>query len=358
MPDFNEIIINVHMHTRYSDGHGSHADIGQAALRAGLDAVIVTDHNVWVSGPEDYFTDGERRMLLLVGEEVHDRARDPQKNHLLIFGAEKELAPLGHTPQAVINGALQAGGMAFLAHPYDPAAPAIGESDISWEDWTVQGFTGIELWNGFSEFKRVLKSKLHALFYAFNPHLYPLGPFPQVLQIWDNLLSQGKKVVAIGGSDAHQIPGRLGPIRRTIFPYAWHFRCVNTHLLLPKPLTGDLITDKRLIYDALRQGHAFVGYDLPAPTRGFRFTAQGKDGIAQMGDEIRAENGVTLQIRLPQRAECILLKDGKPLKTWQNRDACTHITTQPGVYRVEVFIPFNGRRGWIYSNPIYVRGAA
>ena len=253
------------------------------------------------------------------------------------------------------NAAAQAGGLAFIAHPYDPAAPAIGESDISWEDWSVQGYTGIELWNGFSEFKRVLKSKLHAVYYAFNPHLFPLGPYPQAMQAWENLLSQGRKVVAIGGSDAHQIPGRLGPIRRSIFPYEWHFRCVNTHLLLPQPLTGDLFTDKRLILEALRLGHAFVAYDFPAPTRGFRFTAQGKDGFALMGDEISAENGVTLQVHLPRRAECVLLKDGKPLKTWTNRDACTHITTDPGVYRVEAFIPFYGRRGWIYSNPIYVR---
>ena len=48
-----EVIVNLHMHTRYSDGDGSHTDIVQAALRAGLDAVIVTDHNVWVNGPED-----------------------------------------------------------------------------------------------------------------------------------------------------------------------------------------------------------------------------------------------------------------------------------------------------------------
>ena len=36
--------------------------------------------------------------------------------------------------------------------------------------------------------------------------------------------------------------------------------------------------------------------------------------------------------------------------------ACTHITTEAGVYRVEVYRRYLGkRRGWIYSNPIYVR---
>ena len=47
----HEIILNLHMHTRYSDGAGTHADIATAAMKAGLDAVIVTDHNVLVNGP-------------------------------------------------------------------------------------------------------------------------------------------------------------------------------------------------------------------------------------------------------------------------------------------------------------------
>jgi hypothetical protein len=77
--------------------------------------------------------------------------------------------------------------------------------------------------------------------------------------------------------------------------------------------------------------------------------------MAWIGDEISSKNGVTLQIRLPRRTECRLLKDGKVIKTWINRDTCTHITSESGVYRVEVYIHYLGRRrGWIFSNPIYV----
>ena len=47
-----EIVVNLHMHTRYSDGSGSHKDIANAAIQTGLDAVIVTDHNVLVEGVE------------------------------------------------------------------------------------------------------------------------------------------------------------------------------------------------------------------------------------------------------------------------------------------------------------------
>ena len=75
----HEYILNLHIHTPYSDGTGSHKEIAQAALRAGIDIVIVTDHNVWVKGPEGYYQDGEKRVLLMVGEEVHDQTRDRQR---------------------------------------------------------------------------------------------------------------------------------------------------------------------------------------------------------------------------------------------------------------------------------------
>lgn len=352
----HELLINLHMHTPYSDGHRTHAEIAQAALRSGLDAVIVTDHNVWVDGPQGYYYDGAKRTLMLIGEEIHDQTRNPQKNHLLVFGAEQELAPLAKDPQRLIDGVNDAGGLSFIAHPVDPAAPAFNEPDISWVNWDVQAFTGIELWNAMSEFKSLLKNRLHALFYAFNPERVAHGPFPETVQKWNELLSKGQRVVAIGGSDAHAFPASMGLIRRTLFPYEFHFKAVNTHLLVPEPLNGELNHDRSLILQALRQGHAFIGYDLPAPTRGFRFKAHGFESAAIMGDEISAENGVTLQIRLPQRVECRLIKDGEVIKTWTQRDHCTYITTESGVYRVEVMIPFRGKnRTWIISNPIYVR---
>jgi hypothetical protein len=352
----NELLINLHMHTFFSDGHLTHEEIARAALRAGLDAVIVTDHNVWVNGPEGVYKDGDKRLLLLVGEEIHDQARQPQKNHLMVFGAGRELATLAPEPERLLDAVRQANGLSFIAHPVDPPAPVFGETDISWVDWDVQGFTGLELWNAMSEFKSLLKTKLHAIYYAFNPQRIARGPFPAALRRWDDLLSAGRRVVAVGGSDAHALPARLGPLRRTLFPYEFHFQCVNTHLLTSQPLSGDLFEDRRLVIEALRQGHAFIGYDLPAPTRGFRFTAQGKDGLSGMGDELLCQEGVTLLIRLPRRTECRLIKDGKPIKVWHKRENCTYITSQPGVYRVEAYIHFRGRRrGWIYSNPIYIR---
>ena len=351
-----EIVVNLHMHTRFSDGSGTHKDIAQAAMKAGLDAVIVTDHNVLVKGVEGYYRSGPSRVLLLVGQEVHDQARVPQKNHLLVFNANRDVASLAEDPQNLVNAVREAGGLCFIAHPRDPEAPAFGEGDISWEAWDVSGYTGFELWNGLSEFKTVLKSKLHGIFYAFFPKFIGRGPIPEVLAKWDDLLLEGRRLVSVGGSDAHELHAHMGPLSRVIFPYEFHFRTVNTHVFIPEALTGEKEDDKRMIYAAMAAGHCFVGYDLPGSTKGFHFTAQGREDRVIMGDEISAEGGVTLQARLPNFADVTLIKDGQKIKKWKHTQTCTHITTEPGVYRVEVHRKYLGKRvGWIFSNPIYVR---
>ena len=352
----NEITLNLHMHTRYSDGTGSHRDIANAAINAGVDAVIVTDHNVLVDGFEGYFTRNNQRALLLVGEEVHDQARDPQKNHLLVFNADEELAVFAHDSQLLLDKVKDAGGLSFIAHPFDPELPMFGEDDISWVDWDVHGFTGIELWNGFSELKNVVKNKLQAVFLAFAPQFMAHGPLISALEKWDELLLSGMKVVAVGGSDAHALHLSMGPIKRTVFPYEYHFNAVNTHLIVMKGITGDLASDKNEIYGAIQAGHAFIGYDLRNPTHGFRFSAQAESKDAIMGDDLVFSQGLTLQIRVPGKAEIRLLKDGKVIKQWDGQEFCTYLTNEDGIYRVECYINYLGKkRGWIFSSPIYAK---
>jgi hypothetical protein len=191
---------------------------------------------------------------------------------------------------------------------------------------------------------------------VFFPALIARGPHPDTIARWDALNASGRKVVAIGGSDAHAYRMRLGPLRRTVLPYQFHFRGINNHLLLPEPLTGTLAVDRKMVLEAIASGNSFIGYDLPASTRGFRFSAQGKAGAANMGDTILLEGGVTFQIRIPEPADCRLIRDGAVIKTWQGRDQCTHIACDPGVYRVECHLQHFGRkRAWIISNPITVR---
>jgi hypothetical protein len=284
-----EIIVNLHMHTHYSDGTGSHMEIAKAAIHAGLDAVIVTDHNVLVHGFEGYINNGPQRVLMIIGEEVHDQNRDPQKNHLLVIGADQEMATFANDPQALINNVNDSGGLSFIAHPNDPAAQAFNETAITWEDWTVDNYTGLELWNGLSELKTLLTTKLHGFFYGLFPSLVAHRPLSNTLQKWDELLVQ-RRVVAVGGSDAHALRMRLGPILRIIYPYEFHFRAINTHVFIQNSLTGDIDSDKKMIFAALAEGHCFIGYDLPQSTRGLLHMATKRVGLWEMKFQQKAES--------------------------------------------------------------------
>lgn len=356
MTGLYEYIGNMHMHTRYSDGEASHAEIAEAAIQAGLDFVIVTDHNVRVDGVAGYYgSSPDRRVLLMVGEEIHDTRRDPQANHMLVYGTEQELAPLAPDPQTLLDAVKEAEGLSFLAHPVERAAPLFHEAALPWVDWEIDGFTGIELWNYMSEFKAYLGTRREAIRAALNPEDYISGPFPETLALWDRLLHEGKRVRIIGGADAHGTTYSMGPIKRTIFPYDYLFRCVNTHILTPRPFSGDYDHDRQLVLQALRDGRAFVGYDLPSPTRGFRFTAQGHNFNTVMGGRIRLGHGVTLQMVSPRVADMRLIKDGNVLLQETDGTHRTFIASERGSYRVEVHIEYRGKsRGWIYSNPIFV----
>ncbi len=356
---FHESLCNLHMHTPYSDGEWYHADIAAAAARAGLDMIAVTDHNVWVNGPSRYYKFDDRRVLVLVGEEIHDQTRQPQKNHLLAYGAECELARLAPEPQKLIDAVREAGGLTFLAHPHDGAVPLIGYEGIAWVNWEVSGFTGLEIWNYMSDWARLLTSKSTAIRYALEPELGLAGPSPETLAKWDELTSAGLRIVGIGSSDAHANEISQWGLTRVIFPYEFLFRQLNTHILTQQPLSGDYAADRALLLAALGEGNCFIGYDGAGPTRGFRFTANSDRGEASMGGLIGNQGGLTFQITPPGPCQIRLLRDGRPIGQWDTQAAVTQILPprESGVFRVECHTLFKGRpRGWIYSNPIYVTG--
>jgi hypothetical protein len=295
-------------------------------------------------------------VLLLVGEEVHDVRRRPQANHLLAYGTETELAPLASDTQTLINEVNRLGGFCYLAHPHERSSSIGPDLDaIPWVDWDVTGYTGLEIWNYMSEFKGLLRNKLAAIYYAYFPSRGIRGPFRATLRRWDQLLAQGKRVAAIGGADAHGDTYSMGPIKRVLFPYAYLFRCVNTHILTMGRTNGALEHDKELIYDALRAGHTWVGYDLPGSTAGFRFHARSGANHAMMGDELSRTGATKFEVQTPHSGDVRLLRNGRVIARARGK-YLQHTTADPGVYRVEVYRTYRlGRRGWIFSSPIYVK---
>ncbi len=364
----HEIVGNMHMHTPYSDGEKWHAEIAADAIAAGLDFIIVTDHNIWVDGVEGYYENEQGRVLLLVGEEVHNPRRTPQASHFLAYGTERELAPFAANPQQLIDETLATGGYGFLAHPHElPESPLLEAPHLAWHDWEIEGYTGLELWNYMSNFLDAIKArverlpvrskllaKLTAVYLALNPAKFITCPHPDTLALWDKLLQEGHRISVVGNSDAHGTPMSFGPIHRIIYPYDFLFRAVNTHLLLPKPLNGDLIHDKQLVLAAIGGGHSWVGYDMAYPTKNFRFTGQGANK-GTMGDKVQLDVGATLQVKLPTKANIKLIHRGQVVAQVENDAHLTHIPVEEGAYRVECTIQYeDAERGWIYSNPIYL----
>ena len=132
-----EIAGNFHLHTTSSDGTVGHRQVAAMAAQSGLDVIICTDHNVWVPGVEGRYTHPEtaKEVLLLMGEEVHDEERSPQVNHYLCLGVDRELRAHAARPQALIDAVSRHGGLGFIAHPVERAAPLFDEpEDIGFGD--------------------------------------------------------------------------------------------------------------------------------------------------------------------------------------------------------------------------------
>ncbi|MFN2108302.1 MAG: hypothetical protein ACK2UI_01450 [Anaerolineae bacterium] len=352
MESYREYLGNPHVHSVYSDGAASHQEIAAAAEDAGLNFVIVTDHNIRAEGLEAYYG----RTLLLVGEEAHSVYRNPPANHLLVYGTEQEMAPytFGNT-QTLIRTIEARGGFCYLAHPIDKSSPLNPDwRAMPWVDWPVKGITGLEVWDYMSEFKGLLWARSVAAIYARWPALGIRGPQRATLRLWDELLSRGERLSALGSANAHGTSEKWHIFGHAGLSYDYLFRCINTHILTREPLSGETARDKALIYEALRAGRTWVGYDLPYPTHGFRFVARSGAARATVGEELRRLGAINIEIDLPASGEIHLLRDGKRLLKLTGTQL-RHTSAEPGIHRVEVYRRFRGRKvGWIFSSPIYV----
>ncbi len=349
-----EIVGNLHLHTTASDGTGTHDEVALAAIQAGLDFIIYTDHNAWLDDIEGWYQSpgNGRKILRLMGQEVNDIKLKPECNHLLCYPASYDLQHVASNPQRLIDTVIASDGVCFLAHPLE--RPGYSKEVYLWVNWEVSGFTGLEIWNAMTDVKWQLRTKPRGVIGAYLPNLVLSSPFPEVLAKWDELLAAGQKVVGIGASDAHAISYSLGPLRRTVYPYEYILRSVNTHLLLAEALAANLSQAPRQICQALKLGHCFASNDLVASSRGFSFTAASGNRQVIMGDSLLLQKSANLCISSPQPARLRLLKDGQLITETKGR-RLTWQTDEPGVYRVEAYRRFWGwQRGWVFTNPIYI----
>jgi hypothetical protein len=117
--------------------------------------------------------------------------------------------------------------------------------------------------------------------------------------------------------------------------------------------------DARVLLDSVSAGHCFIGFDLFGDTTGFRFAAHDGDENKIMGDEIKLEDQVRLDVSVPLPARVVLLKNGVQIQEATGVTRLEFAAREKGVYRVEVYLAQlpkpAGDQPWIISNPIYVR---
>lgn len=346
-----EYVGNLHIHSRYSDGAGSVPEIAHSAKQAGLDFIILNDHEHMTDSlhiEEEGIFEGVRVLKgLEIGRRYH---------HYLAYGLPEMVRGDGLAPQEVIDIVNRKGGIGFLAHPFEKGMPFREKSiAYTWNDLSVTRYAGICIWNFSSRWKERVKGPLHGIFFLLFKAWTLKGPSRKTLSFWDRQCQQ-RRVVAIGGSDAHGAGFRWGRFQFVPLPYDYTLNSINVHLILSIPLSKDFSEARDQIVGALKEGHLFMAHDNLRPGAGFHFFYKDEKGSRlMMGEEAPFRRG-TLLVESPARADIRLMKNGVLLKQWTGmRASCP--AQEKGVYRVEVYrrVPFFGLRPWIFSNPIYLR---
>jgi len=336
------------VHSTYSDGTGTVPQIAAAAARAGVDVVLLTDHDSLEAkrrGEEGW----HGPALVCVGEEVSPRGG----NHFLAFGVEEVVSWRGLDPRGIVEAVAAQGGFGFLAHPFSRGTGLLRRDrpGMPWADLDSGEYTGLELWSMVTDTVESLPSVRAALHFIAAPDRFLDGPAPGALARWDALTAR-RRVVAVGGIDAHQIGWRVaGRVPLRLMGYHRSFRYLRTHVLLDEPFSGEGAADRERVYAALRAGRCYLARDSLAPARGFAFRA----GEIDMGDEAPFAAGLVLEASAPRPCELRLIRDRREIASTHGT-SLSHAAEEPGVYRVETYLEAHGRpRTWILSNPIYLR---
>jgi len=337
----------VHLHSTYSDGTGTVRQIARAGRKAGVDVVILTDHDTLEArrrGEEGWYGD----TLLLAGVEVSPRRRD----HLLAFGLDEPIDHEGLDPDAICRAVAAAGGIGFAAHPWSQGSrrfKRVGEG-MPFGGLESECLHGVELWSFVTDTAEAVRSIRDVLRFVVAPERALAHPPRRNVEGWERLC-RGRRMVAIGGLDAHQIGKRVGPVvPLRLMAYRRSFRFIRTHVLCGEPPVRELEHDRELVFGALREGRCYIAVDAVAPAHGFRFDA---DDLP-MGAEAPAGRR-TLRARTPLPARIRLLRDGEQIASAAGTTLDREVE-EPGVYRAEALRRAAGReRTWIISNPIYLR---
>ncbi len=333
----------VHVHTTHSDGSGQLVDVAAAAAAAGLDFVIVTDHNSLAAKPDEGYS--QAGVLTVVGTEISNR-----EGHLLAVGLPQLTYRFSGDATDSLRDLAELGSVSFAAHPES------AREDLRWDNWDLPGSWGVEILNGDSQWRAAgWTGLLGALArYPLNSDyaLLRLLRRPAAIDRWDELLSR-RRATGITGADAHGTLRLAASFPLPVPSYDAVFRIAQNYVLLERPLSGNAAEDTAALVAALATGRLYVGLGALAPADRFYFLAERAGARWTMGDDVPAAGPLRVRAggALPANARLTLYRDATVVASGEGN--LDQRVAEPGVYRVEAHLP-GWDMPWIVSNPIYV----
>ncbi len=333
-----------HIHTTYSEGTATPEEVLGAAKRAGLDFIIVTDHNSMASWERSSRPTGTN-PLLLKGVEVSTKS-----GHLLGLGLQHACSNFSRDAQTDICTISGLGGSAVLAHPRRPERP--------WTRTDYEGFKGIEIVNMNNIFSDL--SALELILLVPQACMNESGALTSLIHfehsavgLWDTLVAT-RPTSGFFGADAHG--PALGP-----FPsYEALFSIASLHLVSNKISPDSLIEQE--VRQLLASGSFYIAIDGIARSTYVNFRAERNGKTYGRIGEKYSRTGTNDRLRLnsfaPEGSRVRLVRNGDTFLEFESPEFDIPLVT-PGAYRVEIVIPANHSpygvdRLWVVTNHIYV----
>lgn len=178
--------LDMHLHTKGSDGTGRPEDFVRGIQKAGLDGIVLSDHHRTLTpeGLEVVRAVRAAGLVALVGCEYSTK-----DGHCLIFGVDQARLKFGMYPtmQSVIDRVTAIGGIAFPSHPFRGVKETLGS-----KIYQLKNLTHVEAYNGQNE--------------AGNGFASTARPEANKEAVW---AAEKMGLGQTGGSDAH-VPERIG----------------------------------------------------------------------------------------------------------------------------------------------------